>query len=70
MVTCRPVASSESMGKVVRKSTVAAMPTRIRLLNRKLDSRERTDSSLASERRSGSRRISSSSEPKKTRPRK
>ena len=40
MVTLRPVANSDSIGNVVSSRTVAAMPTKIMLLNRNEDSRE------------------------------
>ncbi len=69
IVTLRPVASSDNSGNVVKNSTVIAIPTRIRLLNRNDDSRDRSDSRRCSVRRLSRRDTRSRSEPKNTRAR-
>ena len=47
-LTCSPVTPSATSGKIVPQKTAKAAPRRIRLLNRKADSRERNDCMLFS----------------------
>src|SRR3954453_10804545 len=57
-----PVSASEISGKKVPHMITRARPTRTRLLSRKNDSRESSESSRASERRSGRRDSTSATE--------
>src|SRR3972149_4762675 len=54
-----PRTASEIMGKIVPRKPEKAAPTRIRLLNRKLDSRETSESRSPADFSQGSRRASS-----------
>src|SRR4029079_1699311 len=58
-----PVTASEISGKNVPQKITKQSPTSTRLLSRKIASRESSESSLCSERRSGARETTSAIEP-------